>query len=1375
MNNFQNTKVKKMLIHSCCAAHKMNLPFYRNAVKKATKSLVLFILVVLCPLISWSQSYTNAEAEKYVKGAELVRFKESSGFPVYIKFKEDFKLTSADEALVYTKQLLQLEQIGFVFKDSLKIADSESQYRYVQTIVGYPVEFSAWNVLLYKGQVRSIHGELSIKQPLTVDFSISEEVALKAALQHIGAELYMWQDEQEEQHLKLFEENDAASYYPKGEKVIVPDKIYFEKSQLRAAYKFNIYAKKPYDRKMVYVDAQTGNILFDLPLLHFDKDTTGIAHTQYSGIQTINTQQLTSTGLFILNDNTRGNGIKTLNCQNTTSYTSAVNFTDSDNVWNNVNANLDQYATDAHFATMKTYDYYLNVHGRNSINGYGRMLWSYIHFNLVATGNYSTNENAFWNGNCMTYGDGGTNTHPFTTMDICGHEITHGLTQETAQLLYENESGALNEAFSDIFGVAIEFYADPATANWVMGEKIGRIIRSMENPKAYSNPDTYQGTYWVTDPTIDNGGVHTNSGPMYYWFYLLCKGKSGNNDLGHAYHVDSIGMAKAEKIAFRLLTVYLTYQSQYSDAYFYGMQATADLYGACSPECQAVKNAFYAIGVAPDTNNRVVADFYTTITESSAAPFSALFTNTSSNASTFNWDFGDGTTSTLQNPTHVYQSYGQFTVRLIANSAICGIDTVVKTNYIVIDTALPFITIMPTQGAITINSCSGIIYDAGGIGIYPNLSDASITIHAAGASSILLNITEFAIEAGSGSTCDFDYIAFYDGATASSPLINNTYYCNTTGNPGQISSTGEYITIVFHSDQYLNLEGFTIAYYCRGANFPPTPRIAANKVYSCDGLIAFIDSSLNNPTAWSWDFGDGTTSTLQNPVHQYAANGNYTIRLTASNQYGAQSLLKTKYVTIDMPVVSDNKTVFACNDMPFEIQLDLDSSLCWYKNINDTAVYVGNRWIHPPVLGNETYYVRKLFPSQNYQIGPTNNTSGGGIFGNTLYVHYLVFDAYTAFTLKSVSVNAQGSGVRNIALRNASGVILETKSINIPNGVSRITLNMNVPAGSNLQLVGLGAPNLYRTSDGSLHYPYIIQDVVSINRSSASGTETDYYYYFYDWAIETPSCKSAFSTVELLAVPCNNPDIPIADFSADNICSCNTRDVQFTDLSTHVPAAWRWDFGDGTTSSLQHPLHHYTANGNYAVQLAVFNQNGGDTLVKANYIRIEIPEIAAIPDIVACNDRDFEINLELNGEAQWYNNTTDAIAVHTGNQWTHPAVLANKIYYIREFFQGQDSCLSGFTELRLVSTPCLGIASAPNGIEAVWLAPNPTNGVFTIYGLTEFSGYSISITDMLGQLLIEMPLHTNTIDMTPYAAGIYFVKLYSATNQKLTKIVKQTK
>jgi hypothetical protein len=297
-----------------------------------------------------------------------------------------------------------------------------------------------------------------------------------------------------------------------------------------------------------------------------------------------------ATNYFRLREKTRAAGVETYDMNRAITYGTAVDFVDSNNYWNNVNPEQDEAATDAHWGAEMSYDYFLQRHGRNSYDNKGSALISFIHFNLGYV-------NAFWNGIFMTYGDGNASYKILTSLDICAHELTHGVTQFSAGLVYQNEPGALNESFSDIFGVGVDFFARPSQANWLMADEIGATpFRSMADPNAYSDPDTYKGTYWATG-SADYGGVHTNSGVQNKWFYLLTDGGIDTNDFGIPYSVAGIGILKSEQIAYRNLTVYLTPYAQYIDARQGSIWAAEDLFGVCSPEAIQTALAWHAVGV----------------------------------------------------------------------------------------------------------------------------------------------------------------------------------------------------------------------------------------------------------------------------------------------------------------------------------------------------------------------------------------------------------------------------------------------------------------------------------------------------------------------------------------------------------------------------------------------------------------------------------------------------------------------------------------------------------------------------------------------------------------------------------------------------------
>ncbi len=324
-------------------------------------------------------------------------------------------------------------------------------------------------------------------------------------------------------------------------------------------------------------------------------------------------------GNYRLREVGRGGGISTYNAFDIETFPASVDFV-SDEMEFTQEPN--RVGVEAHWAQEVTYDYFLNHHERKSYDDENGRLIAYVNWNFD-----ENNNNAYWNGFASVYGAGDNSiNNPFSDLDVVGHEISHGVTEYSAALIYENEPGALNESFSDIFGIAIEIenlgFNDES---WQLGENvINPYIRSMKDPNSRSDPDTYKGSYWrrtTTDPTSSNdyGGVHTNSGVQNYWFYLLSAGGSGINDNDDTYSVTGIGIEDAARIAYRNLTLYLQPTSEYHDAASYSAQAAIDLFGENSFQHLSVIDAWYAVGIyfTPKINVRNYYEYTANIGESS--------------------------------------------------------------------------------------------------------------------------------------------------------------------------------------------------------------------------------------------------------------------------------------------------------------------------------------------------------------------------------------------------------------------------------------------------------------------------------------------------------------------------------------------------------------------------------------------------------------------------------------------------------------------------------------------------------------------------------------------------------------------------------------
>ena len=777
-----------------------------------------------------STLFKGKEAYDKVANSEIVRFKDFSSIPNYIKFKKGKELPLSELENFLQHYFKSDENVGLELIKEEKDQLGYSHYRFQQIVNGVPVKYGIYIAHVKNGLIESVNGELMDNISNSTVASLSESAALNLALNHFGAQTYKWELAEEESHLKIEQNDPNATFFPKGELMLLNDKGYIA-NELKLVYAFNIYAQEPFGRREVYVDALNGDIVWEENLIH-EADVVGTASTLYSGNQAITCDDVS--GPFRLRESGRGNGIITYSNGNTTNYSSA-DITNGSANWTTPDATLD-----AHFGAEMTYDYFLNEHNRNSIDGNGFTLISHVHHD----NNY---QNAFWDGQRMTYGDGTGNNAPLTSLDIAGHEIAHGLTSNTAGLIYQDESGALNESFSDIFGNSIERVTRPTQHSWEMGEDLNWVIRNMQDPNAEGDPDTYFGVNWAPLGGADNGGVHSNSGVQNFWYYLLVEGGSGTNDNGDTYSVNGIGLSDASKVAFRNLTVYLTPSSNYNDARFFGIQSAVDLFGGCTTEVESVTNAWNAVGLGAVYVSSTVSDFVASDVVSCVAPFSVQFTNTGVNGTNFVWDFGDGSsTVTTVNPSHVYSGIGTYTVQLISDGgAACGTDTETKSSYIRVDPSLPCVVVFPSSGlGIVQTACTGTLFDSGGsAGDYGVNQNSFITISPGGASTIDLNFVSFDIEAGSSSNlCNFDYLSIYDGATIGPNLIDK--YCN-NNIPTSISSTGGDVTLLFHSDDFAGGSGFEVNWTC---NF----QTSINEINEASNIKAYVNAnsglelSLNN-------------------------------------------------------------------------------------------------------------------------------------------------------------------------------------------------------------------------------------------------------------------------------------------------------------------------------------------------------------------------------------------------------------------------------------------------------------------------------------------------------------------------------------------------
>ncbi len=407
------------------------------------------------------------------------------------------------------------------------------------------------------------------------------------------------------------------------------------------------------------IDAHTGAILQKWSTLH-TTDATGSGISQYSGTVAIHTNLSGST--YQLYDVYRAMNIKTYNLNHATSGTGTL-YTDADNTWGDgtnyptgtgtstTGATGQTAAVDAHYGIEMTYDFYKNLLGRNGIDGNNKATYSRVHYS-------SSYDNAFWDDTCfcMTYGDG-SSFKSLESMDVAGHEMSHGVCSNTANLNYSGEPGGLNEANSDMFGNMVELYARnggslPATvANtdgcWTVGEQLSSTpLRYMYKPSLDgSSPNAWSSS-------VGNLNVHYSSGPANRMFFFLSQGASSTSSSNYysSYAPSGftgIGPEKAIRIWYRALSTYMTSTTKYAGARTACLSAATDLYGASSAEYAAVQNAFGAINVGSLAPTGVTVTISpTTATVATGATYQFTASISGSTTTTVTWTTTGGTVST---------------------------------------------------------------------------------------------------------------------------------------------------------------------------------------------------------------------------------------------------------------------------------------------------------------------------------------------------------------------------------------------------------------------------------------------------------------------------------------------------------------------------------------------------------------------------------------------------------------------------------------------------------------------------------------------------------------------------------------------------------
>ena len=578
---------------------------------------------------------SHAQDTGFLKRMKIITMQNST--PEWINFRTNININAASIFKDYHIEF------GLANNDEMrlnKIQNDElgfKHYRYQQYCNGIKIDGCEFIVHVNnKGKVYCANGRMVSGLNKSVVPSINKNQAIDFAKKYFNSKQFMWESPYWENWLKQKTKDNNATYFPKPELVFykIPNSKQWDSKNFKLAYSFQVFSLSPNFGKKVYVDATTGSVINTIPL-ELDCNPSNVS-TIFNGNRSINTDAYQINN-YRLKDDCQTATVRVRDWNSSTDNRSPIEITSSPNNWSSDNQ---RFGGSVLWASKQAYNYFLNIHGRNSYDNNNGILEAYI--NAVfrrSDGSYYT-DNAtmdFLNGIMKVgLGNGGILENSFAALDIIGHEYAHGVTGFSASLTYEGESGALNESFSDIFGETIENYVLGHNDFLLGNDRAEGFIRSMQNPKSRSQPNTYGGQYWI--PTVqcsptdmnDRCGVHTNSGVQNFWFYLLCNGGVGTNDNGYLYSVNGLGIQKARAIAYRNLTYYLTSSSVYGDAKIGSINATADLFGGGTSEVSSIIDAWCAVGLgttcSPSVSDLTIINQQTSNTNLTAGvPFTVYF------------------------------------------------------------------------------------------------------------------------------------------------------------------------------------------------------------------------------------------------------------------------------------------------------------------------------------------------------------------------------------------------------------------------------------------------------------------------------------------------------------------------------------------------------------------------------------------------------------------------------------------------------------------------------------------------------------------------------------------------------------------------------
>ena len=559
----------------------------------------------------------------------------------------------------------------------------------------------------------------------------------------------------------------------------------------------------------------------------------------------------------------------------------------------------------------------------------------------------------------------------------------------------------------------------------------------------------------------------------------------------------------------------------------------------------------------------------------------------------------------------------------------------------------------------------------------------------------------------------------------------------------------------------------------------PNTEFSTNTLSSCNGIVSFTDLSNNSPTSWSWNFGDGNTSTAQHPTHTYLSSGTYTVILTSTNVIGSNTETKTNYITVGFPAAPTTTGTSVCVNSPATLTAAGSGVLNWYNAATGGPVInTGSSYVIPSASATTTYYVADVNVAPNQNIGKLDNTGGGNDYN---FQQHLFFDAYQAMEIISVEVYAGSVGNRTFELRDSGGNVLQSSTINLVFGHQTVNLNFNVTPGTNYQL-GLSAStaniSMYRNNAG-VTYPYNLNGIASITGSSAATNPANYYYFFYNWVVKTADCESPRSSVTVNVSPTLTGSV------TSTICNGGSVIVNGTTYNAANPSGTEVysNVGPNNCDSVVTVNLNVLASLTGSVTSTICN--GGSVIVNGTTYNAANPSGTEVYSNVGPNNCDSVVTVNLNVLAAIDVSVTNSAPILTSNQAgaSYQWLDCNNGYAIIPSATNQSYTTTtvGNYAVEITVGNCVDTSACENinitalnelDISNLSIYPNPTRGELNI----EFANSEVStihIINMIGETIYHFQNVDSklTVDLSSMDQGVYFIRINDGLKLITRKVI----